>query len=167
MFTVLIAALWGEKVVNSSVITNYEAATYDTTSALKAFSTYFESKGILFSDIVAAQCFLETGYLTSRMYKENNNLFGIKYVQPKKGEHPFAFGERLGHAYYLSKGKSVAHYRSYQKRMLNLARLQGRYPKNNEEYFALLEDLPHARGKRYAEDPQYIAKLREILRKEL
>lgn len=161
----LLGAFLGEREVNSTiVITKYNTRGIDTTTAFRAWSSYFAEEGIAFSDIVTAQCFLETDFLSSQIYEENFNLFGMKYRAPKNGKkHLYAEGERYDHAYYLNRYKSVQHYNAYQKNMLFLAKKQGRYPTNNEEYFALLEDLPHCRGCRYATDPLYVSKLRNII----
>ena len=155
-----------EREVNSNpIFTKYESqkVSFDTANAFVAWCQYFHSQGIEFPEVVTAQCFLETSYLTSDIYRNGNNLFGIKYVAPKVGKHKYAVGIYAGHAKYLRKSMSVRHYRAYQARMLVLAKSQGRSPKSREDYFALLEDLPHRRGKRYAEDPNYIPKLRTLI----
>ena len=54
------------------------------------------------SELLAAQAAHETGDFTSRIFSENNNAFGMK-----ASTRNFEFGERYGHALYLSIGDSV------------------------------------------------------------
>jgi hypothetical protein len=83
-------------------------------------------------------------------------MFGMKLN--KRG---FCAGEKNGHAYYKNIILSILDYKEYQSMMLRLAAVQNRTPHNNEEYMKLLEDLPHLRGARYAEDKLYIPSLRK------
>lgn len=64
------------------------------------------------------------------------------------------------HAYYNTVLDAIEDYRLYQARMLYLAKQQGRPCATNEDYFALLEDLPHLRGHRYAQDLDYVKKVK-------
>jgi uncharacterized FlgJ-related protein len=51
---------------------------------------------------IVAQAAHETGGFTSQLYKENHNLFGMKY--PSQG---YAQGSANGFAYYLSEESSI------------------------------------------------------------
>jgi hypothetical protein len=104
---------------------------------------------INFPHIVLAQSKLETGNWTSKVFKETNNLFGMK--EPRS-RITTANGTHLNHAYYNTWEESVYDYAFYSCRYMNKV-------KNEEEYFALLEAS-------YAEDPNYISKLKEIIEKE-
>lgn len=61
--------------------------------------------------IVFAQCLYETGHLKSVIFKENNNLFGMKksYHRPSTSN-----GVNRGHARYLDLEDSVKDYKIYQ-----------------------------------------------------
>jgi len=54
---------------------------------------------------IVAQAAHESGNFSSKVYKENNNPFGIKYVGQDEAE-----GEKNGHAYYLTVGLAVKDY---------------------------------------------------------
>lgn len=112
----------------------------------------FERLGIQRPRVAVAQICLETNWLKSRIYKENNNLFGMK-VSSRNWE----IGENLGHAKYASTAHSLLDYRDWQKQMS-----RGRIFKSDEEYLYFLEHLPGER--RYATDPDYIRKLKIILK---
>jgi flagellum-specific peptidoglycan hydrolase FlgJ len=108
-----------------------------------------------------AQIVHETDFFSSKVFKENNNLFGMK--ENRRG---FCKGTKNGHAFYVSKEQSIKDYRAYQNWMLYVAAHNGKYPKTNEDYMALLEDLPQfwpRRYVRYATDPNYVASLRKRL----
>ena len=137
-----------------------ENTTIDSALVFKSWCDYLNDNGIRFAEVVVAQIVHETGWFTSVVYKENNNLFGMKENGLKWNGKKICAGTKNGHAYYKSRLESIRNYRFYQSRMLSLAREQGRTPHTNEEYMALLEDLPHLRGKRYAEDLKYIEKLK-------
>jgi hypothetical protein len=98
-------------------------------------------------DIVYAQALLETGNFTSTIFKENNNLFGMKEARVRATTNR---GTNLGHATYMSWYESVIDYGFYQSRYLGkLTRAQ---------YFDYL-------GKNYAEDPNYVSKIKNIIKK--
>lgn len=128
----------------------------DTAQIYKGWCNYFEKVGIKFPEVVTAQMVHETNFCTSKILRENNNMFGMKLN--KRG---FCSGELNGHAYYKSVALSIMDYREYQRMMLRLADVQKRTPHTNDEYMKLLEDLPHLRGARYAEDKNYIPSLRK------
>lgn len=87
--------------------------------------------------IIMAQAIHETGNFESKIFKENNNLFGMKEAVVRIHT---AKGTRLGHAYYDSWQESVIDYALYQASYLrNLT---------EQEYMQTL-------GEVYAEDPNY------------
>lgn len=102
--------------------------------------------------VVVAQICLETDYLRSKIYNENHNLCGMKFS--KKSQ--YALGVKNGHAYYASTAHSLLDYRDWQRRRSN-----NRVFKSDEEYLYFLDHLPG--GMRYAEDPLYTTKLRNII----
>lgn len=91
--------------------------------------------GILHKDVVLAQALLETGYFTSRVCRENNNLFGLR--RPSDGSYySFARWE-----------DSVRAYRDYVQ-----------YKYQGGDYYDFLTRIG------YAEDREYVTKVRNIAR---
>lgn len=86
-------------------------------------------------NIVIAQALLETGYFTSRVCLDCNNLFGLR--KPTNGEY-YEFD---------SWEKSVKAYRDYVQ-----------YKYKGGDYYAFLDRIG------YAEDKDYISKLQSIVR---
>lgn len=118
---------------------------------------YIEVKGIKHPEIVYAQAVLETGKFSSTIFKENHNLFGMKYVHTcgcrisgSNVRPTTAIGSRYGHARYQHWKKSVDDYLLWQK-MFKRTPIETR-----EEYFKLL-------GRSYAESKQYVSILKWIM----
>lgn len=107
-----------------------------------------DNLNVRFPHIVLAQARLETGGYRSRIFKENNNLFGMKQATVRVNT---ASGTQHNHAYYNTWIESVYDYAFYQTRYLSGA-------KNEEEYFYVL-------GQSYAEDPDYVSKLKNEIKK--
>lgn len=99
--------------------------------------------------IVLAQAKLESGNFTSKIFKQNNNMFGMK--KPRR-RTTTASMEKNGYAYYRDWIDCVYDYGFYS--CCNLSEVN-----SEEEYYAVLSD-------RYAEDPSYIEKLRELIIRE-
>ena len=101
--------------------------------------------------IVLAQSRIETGRYTSKIFKENHNLFGMKQANRRVNT---AKGTQYNHAFYDTWRESVYDYAFYQSRYMNKA-------KNEEEYFYVL-------GQSYAEAPHYVQALKsEIVKHKL
>jgi hypothetical protein len=108
-----------------------------------------EGFNIKFIDIVIAQSILETGNYTSDIFKETGNLFGMKPARLRPYTH---FGEYRGHADYKGNWKlSVIDYALWQAR-------EAKNVKTEDQYYFLL-------SKMYAEDSDYITKLKNIVSK--
>lgn len=108
---------------------------------------YLTDLNVKFPDVVYAQARLETNGFKSRIFRENNNLFGMKAATRRSSTNK---GEQHGHAYYDSWRESV----------LDFALWQCRYLSNistKEQYFEYLRA-------NYAEDPNYVSKLKNMLR---
>jgi len=103
---------------------------------------------VRFPHIVLAQARLETGGYRSRIFRENNNLFGMKQATVRVNT---ALGTQHNHAYYDTWRESVYDYAFYQTRYLSGAKTEG-------EYFYVL-------GQSYAEDPTYVTKLQNEIQK--
>lgn len=113
--------------------------------------------GIQCPEVVVAQIALETNYLTSKIYRENNNMFGMK--ASSRGWH---IGEQHDHALYIDRAHSILDYREWQ-----MQRAKGRIFKDNEEYIYFLGHLwqnPDGSWARYATDRKYEEKLRVIIK---
>ena len=104
---------------------------------------------VRFPHIVLAQAILETGYYDSRIYHENNNLFGMKEA---KARATTALGTNLGHAYYEDWKQSVVDYALYQAAYLNKLRTE-------KKYFSYLD-------RNYAEAKNYDKMLISIIERE-
>ena len=93
-------------------------------------------------DIVIAQAIIESGNFKSNIFKENNNLFGMKMPEYRKTT---AIGINRGHAVYSSCRESVIDYALWQGK-------RARYSTKNQ-YLRRL--------KSYAADPNYITKIKQ------
>ena len=104
---------------------------------------------VKFPHIVLAQAKTESGHFKSGIFFENNNLFGMKEAQRRIST---AEGTNRNHAYYNHWRESVYDYAFYQCRYLSGI-------KSETEYFEYL-------GASYAEDTQYVSKLKNMVDKE-
>lgn len=102
--------------------------------------------GIAYPDIVLAQAKIETGHFTSKIFRENHNLFGMKL--PKQRETT-AVGEQYNHARYTSWKQSVIDYKIWQDAVLTKV-------KSKRAYLKYLSE-------NYAQDKKYIHKLKQML----
>lgn len=121
---------------------------------------YILEKGIKHPHIVYAQALVETGNFQSRIFKENNNLFGMKYVgdcnckiTPKGKRKTTALGSRYKHAYYKSWQESVDDYLLWQQ-MFKKTPIE-----TETDYFKLLHS-------RYAEDKSYVNVLKIVIKRD-
>ena len=104
---------------------------------------------VKFPHIVLAQAKTESGHFKSGIFFENNNLFGMKEAQRRITT---AEGTNRNHAYYNHWRESVYDYAFYQCRYLSGI-------KSEADYFQYL-------GASYAEDTQYVSKLKNMVDKE-
>jgi uncharacterized FlgJ-related protein len=109
---------------------------------------YILELNIRFPHIVYAQAQLETGNFTSHIFKVNSNLFGMKEAKRRPTTNK---GTENGHAFFNHWKESVVDYAFYQAAYLNDIR-------SEKEYWEYL-------GQNYAEDPNYISKLKKIIEK--
>jgi len=73
-------------------------------------------QGLEFPDIVFAQAVLESGSFTSRLTKENNNIFGMR--RPTK-RPTTSVGESHGYAVYESWRESIEDYALFQEMLFS------------------------------------------------
>lgn len=109
---------------------------------------YIDNINIKFPKIVYAQACIETGYFTSSIFKENNNLFGMKCARSRCYTHQGPF---RGHAKYENWKMSVIDYALYQSAYLRKLNTEAQY------YQYISEN--------YAQDPNYINKVKSIVAK--
>lgn len=99
-----------------------------------------------FPEIVYAQAILETNHFKSRIFKENNNLFGMRQAVKRITKAHYT---QYDYAYYKNWIESLDDYALYSSTYL--------FPlKTENDYFNYL-------SQNYAEDTQYIAKLKHII----
>lgn len=104
---------------------------------------YMSEIGIREPEIVKAQIRHETGNLTSRFCREQNNLFGMRLARSRETT---AIGE----------GNHMAKYRSWQESLLDYKIWQDSFYKGGDYYQFLSR---HG----YATDPYYLWKLKRNL----
>jgi len=99
-----------------------------------------------FPHIVHAQAVLESNNFSSKLFIENNNMFGMRNALVRVN---ISQGEKNGYAYYKSWIDSVHDYGYYYATYL--------WKIDSEDlYFSYLSES-------YAEDPKYVGKLRVII----
>ncbi len=106
---------------------------------------YIKELNIKFPHIVIAQAKLESGNFKSDIFKENNNLFGMKEAKVRISTNK---GTSRGHAKYDSWKDCVVDYALYQATYLSKF-------KTEEQYYAYLAD-------NYAENGRYIKLIKKI-----
>ncbi|MCF8340180.1 MAG: glucosaminidase domain-containing protein [Chitinophagaceae bacterium] len=109
---------------------------------------YFEIlyNNIAYPDIVFAQAVLESGYMGSEIFQENNNLFGMRMPERRP---TIAIRNNKGYALYDCWCDSVKDYKMFQDFSFRKSQ------KTREEYFGYL-------GRIYAEDSSYVFFVRKI-----
>jgi len=149
----LIGGLFGYKNVNDVKYITEETKQFIIKEQLKEneftperLKEYILELNIRFPHIVYAQAQLETGNFTSHIFKVNNNLFGMREAKRRPTTNK---GTENGHAYFENWRESVVDYAFYQAAYLFKL-------KTEKEYWEYL-------GQNYAEDPNYIVKLKKIV----
>ena len=98
--------------------------------------------------IVYAQAMLESGNFTSKIFRENNNMFGMKQARVRIN---LAKSTQYNHAYF----------ETWEDCLLDFAFHRATYfskLKTEQDYYNYL-------GKYYAEDPSYVGKLKSMVNK--
>jgi len=112
------------------------------------FVSYMKQVNVKYPHIVYAQSLLETQHFNSKIFQENNNLFGMKQARVRCN---VAVNTSRGHALYNHWTESVIDYALYQSSYLYGI-------KSEAAYFAKLQ-------KSYAGDPTYVDKLKKLIEK--
>jgi uncharacterized FlgJ-related protein len=112
----------------------------------EALIDLLRGSNIKYPHIVLAQAKIESGNYTSKIFKENNNLFGMKEPNVRTTT---ALGTKSGHAYYSDWVSSVYDYAMFQNN-----RMQG--VNSESEYYAKLADG-------YAADSTYASVIKKTV----
>lgn len=136
-----------KKVVEVDKVAVSNRVEIEDSFSLKSLKDYIHSLNLKHSDIIIAQAIQETGHFKSNIFKENNNLFGMKkaYQRPTT-----CIAVNKGHAVYSDWKSSVLDYALWQSKYGNYS--------NKEDYFEYLKRC-------YAQDNNYINKLKLIIKK--
>lgn len=112
---------------------------------------------IRFKEVVFAQAVHETNNFKSAIYRECNNLFGMKVAHRRLRT---SISTCRNHAYYDSRVNSVKDYALWQMNRLPIYEFKvlGRHCETQEEYMKFLKWAG------YAEDHKYIRKVKEHLK---
>lgn len=113
----------------------------------EALQNCIDSLGLKFPEIVMAQARLETGHFKSFIFRENNNLFGMRYPRKRPSAN---IGKKHGYSLYKDWKQSVLDYSLYQSTYLS-------HIKTQEEYLSYLK-------KHYAQDPKYLDKVKSLIK---
>jgi hypothetical protein len=108
--------------------------------------TYINDIGILHADIVYTQALIETGYFTSRVFTDLNNLFGMRTVYKRPTTQ---IGSDNGYGIYNNWKESVIDYALYQ--------LYCAKDLNKEDYLNHLDN-------NYAEANNYVLTIKQLLK---
>lgn len=102
-----------------------------------------------FPYIVYGQAILETNYFKSKIFVENNNLFGMKEATQRVN---VARGTQSEHAYYTNWFDSLYDYGLYYSTYLSKLTTE-------DDYYSYLSQY-------YAEDTSYVSKIKNIIQNE-
>lgn len=128
---------------------SFKTENQQDTININILNHYFEKHHVRFSHIVLAQAILESGNFTSKLYKSNKNLFGMK-IPAKRYTFAENWHDYGNYADYESIESCILDYKSWQQ--------TSAYDIISEEdYFNLLKTI-------YAQDPNYITKLKKIIK---
>jgi uncharacterized FlgJ-related protein len=108
-----------------------------------------KEQGIKFPDLVFAQAILETGHFKSTVFRDNNNLFGMRLPKVRKTT---AIGKKRGYAVYSDWIMSVQDYKLWQ------SSIPKKYLKNRETYITYLQRV-------YCECRNYTKQIKKIVTK--
>lgn len=114
---------------------------------------WLKTLGVKHYKIAYAQSILESGTYTSKICKENNNLFGMRLAKKRKTT---ALGQRNGFAYYQDYIHSIMDYKLYQDYCFG--------SKLNE--MSTTEYMYALKKAGYWEDSTYISKIQSVIKRE-
>ena len=100
---------------NQIIINKYININKDTAFSILNLREYILQLNIKNPKVVLAQAIIESGHFKSKLFKENNNLFGMRHA---KQRHCISKGSKNGYAIYNNWRESVIDYAFYQKTYL-------------------------------------------------
>jgi uncharacterized FlgJ-related protein len=103
--------LTNNPVVKTEII--YDATDPYTETKAKEYLTQLK---VRYVNVALAQLKLESGSATSKVFRENNNLFGMK---PAEKRPTTALGSKNNHAYYSHWRQSIIDYALWQAYVMN------------------------------------------------
>ena len=109
---------------------------------------YILDLNIHYPHIVMAQAKIESGYFKSNIFKENNNLFGMRQAKARPTTSSIADNN---YGFYNNWKESVLDYALFQATIIKSI-------KNEDEYFQYLRQY-------YAEDTTYVSKIKKLIKK--
>lgn len=136
------------KIINKTEITD-TLVVHGQKFSEKALIELLKDCHLKYPHIVLAQAKLESGNFSSKLFRNNNNMFGMKRARQRVTT---AQGEKNEYAYYRDWIDCV-----YDYAMWSTCSTSGIDSEN--EYFAVLSE-------RYAEDTTYVSKLKNLINKE-
>ena len=142
MITLLLVL--GFSVTKSSVLSVKEGISYE------CLYEQIVEMGIKFPDVVFAQAVLESGNFTSNLFKNHNNLFGMKLPSIRE---TVAIGKvKNGYAKYNSWGESIYDYYLWQNYMFSKKDIS-----TKKEYLKMIDRI-------YAENKNYVVILHRVIK---
>jgi len=130
---------------------------------LENVKTELDNLGVLCPDEVFAQIKIESAYLSSFLTRTTNNMLGMRYPFKRKTTaaglylpetKSIIYGTQKELAQYRTK-QTYAVYNTWQDAVADYKLWQDQNFDLSERYLAFLNNL-------YAEDPDYIAKIRQV-----
>jgi uncharacterized FlgJ-related protein len=121
--------------------------TYNTITHENLYSKILEYN-IKYPDIVFAQAVLESGHFKSVLFRNNNNLFGMKVPKVRK---TMALN-KTGYSQYKTIDDSIYDYYLFQQHVMRKKEM------SRNEYLTYI-------GKNYAENTEYLKRINYIIKK--
>ena len=112
------------------------------------FTAKLKSLNLKYPHIAYAQAMLESGNFTSKIFRENNNMFGMKQARVRIN---LAKSTQYGHAYFDTWEDCLLDFAFHRATYLSKLRTE-------DDYYAYL-------GRNYAEDNGYVVKLKKMVKK--
>lgn len=120
--------------------------TQDNEFSHQKFADLLYAINVKYPHIVMAQAIIESGNFTSSIFRNNNNMFGMRLPRSRSTT---AIGEKNGFACYTTWKDCVYDYALYQSQAMRTCSTE-------EEYYKALEE-------RYAQDTAYVPALKATI----
>ena len=123
-----------------------------------SIETLLIKHNVRFYNIVLAQSKLETGFYSSKIFRENKNTVGMKFN--KRG---YATGTKNGHAEYSTLEDCIIDYSLWQKQKIKAYEKRFGTIDSETKYMHFLNNIVVGKSVyRYATDPKYTDKLKQL-----